>query len=200
MPSPEDLRIGDFSKPLVPKPAKGDSPTKTSLDAAESRLDAAASKDEEALKPLKTYEDKLKAVGLDKTKAAVILDDVMLKGFYSEEIAVTPRVKARLRTRNARDTKRAQTMLEGMRLTYDSHYAESLSRILLASSLEQFGNDQLPHPNRKAQDKDIEDAFTTRMSYVETMPDPALRIMFKRLMEFDQRVAAALEDGAIENF
>jgi hypothetical protein len=201
MPNPDELRIGDFSKPVVSRaPKVTETPSKQTFEATENRLEAEASQDEAALKPLQSYEDKLKEVGLTKSEAAKILDDVMMRGHYSEDVKVTPRFRARLRTRNARDTRRAQEMLETQRLTYDAHYAESLSRILLASSLEVFGDESLPHPERRAPASEVEDAFNNRMRFVESMPDPALRMMFKQLMNFDKKVAVALEEGAVENF
>jgi hypothetical protein len=201
MPTPDELRIGDFSKPVATRaPKVTESPAKQNLEAVESRLDTEAAQDEAALKPLQSYEDKLKEVGLTKSDAAKILDDVMMRGHYAEDVQVTPRFRARLRTRNARDTRRAQEILETQRLTYDSHYAESLSRILLASSLEVFGDERLPHPERRAPVAEVEDAFNNRMRFVESMPDPALRMMFKQLMNFDKKVAVALEEGAVENF
>ena len=200
MPTPDDLRIGDFSRPTV-DPPKTASPTKERLETLENQLDAEASKDEAALKPMASYEEKLKEAGLTKDKAAEIIDAVLLKGFYAEDIKVTSKVKVRLRTRNARDTKRAQEMLEAQRFTIDAHYTETWSRLLLAASLEQFGDDKFTHPSpRKEAFEVIEMAYQDRVAYVESLPDPALRVLFGKLWKFDNRVSVALEEGSIENF
>ncbi len=197
----DDIKIGDFSKPVVDPPKGPASPTKEALDAAEERLDEAATKDEAALKPLASYEERLKQAGIDKAKAAEIVDAVLMKGFYAEDIKITSRIKARLRTRNARDTRRAQEILEAQRFTIDSHYNETLTRLLLAASLERFGDDTFKHPNpRKSSESEIEKAFQERVAFVDGLPDPALRILFQKLFKFDQVVSTALEEGAIENF
>lgn len=201
MPGPDDVRIGDFTRPTVdpPKPTTGQ--TKEKLEALEIQLDAEASKDEATLKPMASYEEKLKEAGLTREKAAEIIDAVLLKGFYAEDIKVTSKVKVRLRTRNARDTKRAQEILEAQRFTIDAHYSESWSRLLLAASLEQFGDDKFVHPNpRKDSYETTEKAFQERIAYVEGLPDPALRVLFGKLWKFDNRVSVALEEGSIENF
>lgn len=189
--------IGDFSRPLVEQPA---SPTEAALRKAEDQLDEASQRDEAALKPMTSYEDKLKEVGLTKNKASDIIDAVLIKGFYSEDIRITSKVKARFRTRNSRDTRRAQEILESQRISYDTHYNEVLSRLLLASSLEQFGNDKLSHPERKSSQEDIEKQFQERVAYVDSMPDPALRILMTQLAKFDRMVSTALSEGCVENF
>lgn len=197
MPAIDDLRIGDFSKPLTDSPK---SPTKESLDTIEKKISTDIDKDEAALRPMSSFEDKLKKEGLTREEAADIIDAVLLKGHYAEDVKITSRVKARFRTRTSRDTKRAQEMIEVQRLTYDVHYNEILSRLLLAASLERFGDDVLPHPPRSAKQEELEKAFQARLEYVNTMADPALRILMSKLAKFDRRVAASLEEGSIENF
>lgn len=201
MPTTDDVKIGDFQKPLASVVSPTSSPTKDALDAADRTLDADARRDEAALAPLKSYEERLKDVGVDKAKASRIIDDVLLKGFYSEDIKITSSVNVRLRTRNARDTKRATEIIEAQRMTYALHYNESLSRILLAASLESFGKDTLPHPPmRKSTPDDIEKAFQERIAFVDSLPDPALRVLMTKLAKFDTMVSTVLEEGSIENF
>jgi hypothetical protein len=201
MATSDDLRIGDFSRPVVEASKPGASPAKERLDALEGKLEDETRQDEATLKPMASYEEKLKEAGISRDKAAEIIDAVLLKGFYAEDIKVTSKVKLRLRTRNARDTKRAQEILEAQRFTIDSHYSESWSRLLLAASMEQFGDDKFVHPNPRKEAYDvIEKAFQDRISYVESLPDPALRVLFGKLWKFDNRVSVALEEGSIENF
>lgn len=202
--SSDDVKIGDFSRPITtpPKaPAVAPSPTRDALVAAETRLDDEAKRDEVALQPMASYEERLKQEGLSREKAAEIIDAVLLKGFYAEDIKVTSRIKVRLRTRNARDIKRVQEILEAQRFSIDAHYSEAWTRFLLAASLEQFGEDKFAHPNVRKEAYDVvEKAFQERVTYVDRLPDPAMRILFSKLFKFDRKVAAALEEGSIENF
>jgi hypothetical protein len=202
MASTDDARIGDFSRPVIDPPKQPTTgQTKEKLDALDDQLDAEASKDEATLKPMASYAEKLKAAGLTRDQASEIIDAVLLKGFWAEDIKVTSKIKVRLRTRNARDTKRAQEILEAQRFTMDAHYSESWFRLLLAASLEQFGDDKFVHPNYRKDTYDaIEKAYQDRITYVEGLPDPALRVLFSKLSKFDNRVAVALEEGSIENF
>ena len=197
MSTSKDVRIGDFSRPVVDAPPA--SPTKDALVGAEEALGTDARREEAALKPMLSYEERLKEVGVDRDKAAQIIDAVLLKGFYAEDVPITKRIKARFRTRSSRDTKRAQEVIEAQRLTYDVHYNELLSRLLLSASLESFGEDKLPHP-RKVPTDDLEKAFQERVNYIDNMADPALRILMQRLAKFDRMISIVLEEGSIENF
>jgi hypothetical protein len=195
MANSDDLRIGDFSKPLAPR-----SPVKDSLDAAEKQIDEEATRDEATLKPMLSFEESLKEAGVTREKAAEIVDAVLLKGFYAEDVSITKTISARFRTRNARDTRRAQEMLETHRLSYDVHYQELMARYLLASSLESFGGDKLNHPPKNAKYEVIEKSYSERLAYVDALSDPALRVLFVKISKFDQKINAVLREGTVENF
>ena len=192
----DEPRIGDFTQPVVPQR----SPAEEALKAAEKTFDEAAQKDEATLAPMESYEQRLKEIGVSRAKAAQIIDAVLLKGHYAEDIPLTKNVKVRLRTRSARDTKRAQDMLESQRLTYQSHYHELMARYLLAAMIEVVGETKFAHPGRNAKPEEIEEAYRTRLSFVEDMPDPTLRILFSKMTKFDHMIAVVLEEGSIENF
>jgi hypothetical protein len=198
--NPDEVRIGDFTQPIVPKQAKGTSPAKDALESAEKRLGAEASSLEEELRPMASYEEKLKEVGVTREQAARVIDAVLMRGYYAEDVQLTKTVKARFRTRNARDIRRAQEYIEAARPAYDAHYQELLGRQLLAASLEQFGNDKLPHPDRRAAEDEVNKAHADRLSFVDTLSDPALRLLMQKLIKFDRKVSAILEETAVENF
>lgn len=194
----QDTRIGDFSRPLAAKtPA---SPVKEALDDAERALSAEVKSVEAELRPMASYEEKLKEAGITREEAARVIDDVLMRGYYAEDVKITRSIRARFRTRNARDIRRAQDQIELARPTYEAHYQEILSRHLLAASLEQFGNDKLRHPDRRASQDDVEKAFADRLSYVDTLSDPALRLLMTKLVAFDRKVSVVLEEGALESF
>lgn len=201
MPGKDDpVRIGDFSKPLVPKDVET-SPTEVALKSAEAKLDEDAKRDEAALKPMQTYADRLKEASIDPAKAAKIVDEIMHKGYYAETYPITKTMGVRLRTRTARDTKRIQEILEAEKPSYENHYRETMTRLLLAASLEQFGDTKLRHPDKKTTVADVEAMFQERVAYVDNqIADPALRILFQKLWKFDQMITVVLEEGAIENF
>jgi len=198
---PEEIRLGDFTKPAVPpkQPAQS-SPTAEKLSEAENALKKEADEAEKSLKPMASYEDRLKEIGVTREQAAHIVDEVLLKGSYSEEIPLTSRITVRFRTRLYRDTQRMQSYLEVARPTYEAHYNEIIFKYSLAASIVKFGSDVFDHPGRKASGEEIEKSFQTRLTFVENLPDVTLRLLYTKLGKFDNKIRICLEEGAIENF
>lgn len=193
----DDLRIGDFSRPVA---TKTPGTTKDNLEIAERKLEAEAEAVEAELRPMASYEERLKEVGVTRDQAAKIVNAIMTKGYWSDEIPITKTLKVVFRTRSKKDISRAQSYIEAQRPVYDAHYADLMTHHLLAASLEQFGTDKFEHPDRKATSETVEKLFTDRFVYVETLADPAYRLLANKLATFDRKVAAVLEEGAIENF
>lgn len=193
----DDVRIGDFSRPLA---APGSGPAKEALEKEERRLDQEVAVVESELKPLSSYEERLKEVGVTREQAAAIVNAIMTRGFWSDEIKITKSLRVRFRTRSKRDTTRAQNYVEAQRPAYDAHYADLMTHQLLAASLEQLGEDKFEHPSRKATADEVEKAFTDRFVYVETLGDPAYRLLAAKLAAFDRKVSVVLEEGTVENF
>lgn len=210
----EDVKIGDFSKPLVDAPKPSDDeppkPPPTELkekeapadkfNAVEEQLEKKAEETEAALEPKLNYEAQLKEHGITLEKAAEIVDDVLFKGHFSEEIKITSRVSVVLRTRQARDTSRTLTYVEIHKPLYENNYAETISKHSLAASLERMGTDRFSFPDRQDGTSKIEDAFQERFAYVNALPDPILRLLFIKMSKFDEKVRVVLQEGAIENF
>lgn len=198
----EETRIGDFSQPLVPKPAAPvvTGETKGRMEAAEQSLESEANEAEAALKPLKSFEEKLKDAGVTKEQAADIIDAVLMKGHWTDTIKVTSRISVKLRTRSARDIRRIQDYLEVHRPVYDTHYTEIQGRMMLAASLEQLGSDKLPFPGKEVKAEEYEKAFQERVNYIENLADPILRLLFLKLWTFDEKIRTVLSEGTIENF
>lgn len=210
----EEMKIGDFTKPLAPQvkqavatanppttPAMGSaSPEADRLEAAEQRLAEQAVETEEALKPKVNYEEQLKAAGISTDEAAKIVDDVLFKGYYTEEVPVSKRVTVSFRTRQARDTARTMVFLEVAKPIYENHFNEVVGKHTLAASLERLGRDKFEFPAKDAPDDKVENAFQARLSYVNGLPDPVLRLLFLKLSKFDEKVRVVLQEGAIENF
>jgi hypothetical protein len=214
-----EMKIGDFTKPLVPQAAptnapadapadaptssmlKGEGDAAEKLKAAEQRLEDKADETEAALKPKVDYEARLKEHGISVEDAAKIVDDVLFKGHYAEEVKVSSRVSIVLRTRQARDTARTLTYLEVHKPLYENNYNEHVHKHALAASLVRLGEDRFTFPSGKASTADeVEDAFRIRLAYVNALPDPVLRLLFLKLTRFDERVRIVLQEGAIENF
>lgn len=191
----EEVKIGDFSKDLG-QPGG----TKTRLDSADQALETKVTDAEQQLKPRLSYEEQLKELGVSKEEAAEIIDSILMKGFWSEDIQITKRITMRLRTRQARDLQRAQNVIETQRPIFEDHKQAIFNRYCLAGSLERFAKDPLPYPQKSASGDAVEAAFQERLAYVDNLAGPIINLIYQKLFKFDSKIFTILSEGVIENF
>lgn len=202
----DDLKIGDFTKPVVPpvKPAAKTAtppPAKIPVGPDEVALGAEAAAVEAELVPMRTYEDLLRDAKITREEAAKIVDAIMEQGFWAENVRITKSVSARLRTRNSRDRTRAMDRVETARPAYDAHYYDLMNKLLLAASLESFGAMKFAHPPRDAKPEEVEAAFETRFRYLDVViADPAYQILLRAFLKFEDKVRVVTQEGVVENF
>lgn len=197
----DDARIGDFSTSIVtPAPQGAGSPTAEAMRAAETRLETDAKKDEAALKPMTSYEERLKAIDMSREEAAKIVDAILLRGYFSKTYPLTKTLAVSFRTRCARDITRANSMLENQRFSYDHHYSQLFTRYMLAASLERLGSETFTHPQKGAKTDDIETAYRQRLSHIEDLPEPTTNLLISKLIAFDNMINVVMAEGVVENF
>lgn len=197
----DDLNIGNFSKPVVPAPSAV-APAKIPTDPAETALGAEAKAVEDELRPMRSYEEQLREIGVSKDEAARIIDAILNVGFWSEEVSITKSIKARFRTRSSRDRSRAVAFIEAARPVYEAHVQEMMNKQLLAASLEAFAKDKFTHADpRTAKAEEIEAAFDARFRFVDgVISDPALNLLLRHFHKFDIKIHTVMQEGAVENF
>lgn len=205
----DDLKIGDFTQPVVPaKPAarataqpQSSAAPKIPASPDEVALGAEASAIEADLVPMRTYEDQLRDAGVSREEAARIVDAIMTQGAWAEDVRITRSVSARLRTRSSLDRTRAMSRVETARPTYDAHYYDLLNKLLLAASLESFGSMKFSHPPRDARPEDVEAAFDTRFKYLDAViADPAYQLLLRAFLKFEDKIRVVTQEGVVENF
>lgn len=204
----DDLKIGDFTQPVVPtKPAPKLAPGQVAPQAKipvgpdEAALGAEAEAVEAELVPMRTYEDKLKDAGVTREEAAKIVDAIMTRGFWAEDVRITKSVSARLRTRGSMDRTRAINRVEAARPSYDAHYYDLMNKLLLAASLESFGAMKFAHPARDAKPEEVEAAFDARFTYLDAViADPAYQLLLRAFLRFEDKVRVVTQEGVVENF
>lgn len=204
----DDVKIGDFSKPVTPPkkaPASAaqaaqPSPADARLEAQEAALDKEAEQAEKTLSPLQAYEKRLKEIGVTREQAAEMVDTLLTQGYWSEEVPVTQRLKVRLRTRKYRDTERLRNYIEVIQPKFPDYYNDILFKYSLAASIERFGKQVFSHPGKNESKEVVENAFQERLAFVDDMEEPMLRVLYGKLQKFDDKVRVVFEEGAIENF
>lgn len=202
----DDVRIGDFERPLakpptpqsVAKEVLKESPTAQKLEDAESRLASEIEKTEKDLTPLERYEKMLKEVGVSREEAAMIVDEILTKGYWEKDYQLTPRRKVTFRTRAYHDTQRFYDFIEVEQPKNASYYNELLFKFSLAGSLAVYCGKTFEFPTG---DKEtLDKAFEARLKYIASLGDPAIRLLYAKLGKFDELVRIVTEEGAVENF
>lgn len=204
----ERPKIGDFqrqpdapSTPAAKKEApRAEGPTAANLEAAEDRLSKEAGAAELDLKPLESYEEALKTVGLTREEAAEIFDEYLEKGFYERPFEISKRVSGVFRTRSRQDTQRFFDYIEATKPTYQGTIDEVRARYLLAASLKRIGKREFEFAGPKMTREEIEKLFETRLAYVDNSGDSLFRLLCEQLSKFDSLISVALKEGAVENF
>lgn len=199
----EEIRIGDFEKPLVPPkkkeaPAGGEAAER--MESAEAQLEQAAVEAEKEIAPLKRYEDALKKLGIDRDEAATIVDALLSQGYWSKEVQITPKRKVKFRTRVYADMQRFYSYIEMIQPKNASYYNEILYKYQLAGSLEAFGGITFAFPTAKSTPAEADELFQKRRDYIETLAEPTVRLLYIHLAKFDEIVRTVTEEGAVENF
>jgi hypothetical protein len=210
----DDVRIGDFSRPLgtpdksikpakpdapnLPQETSKDSPTAQRLDDAEARIATEIDRVEKDLTPLERYEKMLKSIGVSREEAAMIVDEILTKGYWEEEAKLTPLRRVKLRTRSYRDLERFYQFVELEQPKNTSYYNELLYKYSLAASLATYDGKSFTFPD--GDKAEVDKAFQARLRFVESLPEPAIRLLYARLGKFDEKIRIVTEEGAIEGF
>lgn len=156
--------------------------------------------EEKELSVEEKYEQALAKYDLTLRDARSIMEQMLTKGFYSEEFKLGP-ITCVLRTRVYEDLIRTQRMLESAKMEYSSSVQEALNRYNTAASLVRYGEKIFEHPDpQEATETEIEETFEARLKYVQRLPQLAAVRVMQYSYEFDQKMIAVFGDGAPQDF
>jgi hypothetical protein len=157
------------------------------LEQREVQLEKDLKKAEKA--PEMTYEQKVKEHGLTIQEAVDIVNTMFDNNYYEREYKLTARYSILFRTRSTADQDRVLKRIEEDNLQYPASIAQLLAKYNLAASMQKFKQIDF-----------TEKPFDTKLKFVVALPETVLRLLVKKLSEFDELVMDVLDDGAIENF
>jgi len=182
-------------------PSKQKEKIEESLDIiAEMAGTPAEEEDTSKLSVEEKYERTLKEFNLTLRDARAIMEQMVTKGFYSEEFKLGP-ITCVLRTRVYEDLIRTQRLLEAERLEYSSSVQEVLNRYNTAASLVRYGDVIFEHPDSQtASESEIEEAFEKRLKYVRRLSQLVSVKVMQFSYEFDRKMMAVFGDGAPQDF
>lgn len=182
-PPPSTLPQTATPPPPAPVAAAPDAPPAPELEAAP----------EAPADPKEKYLAKLKEMNVSKEQAAQIIDAMIMNGLYEEEVAVTKKLRVKFRTRGQDAADRLNKALNDENPQFTGSVYSLIAKYNLAASLVQYG----PHKF----DPSTEDGFKHTMEYIRTkIPQPVYTVLVTKLSKFDEKLAAVMTEGAVEDF
>jgi hypothetical protein len=156
-------------------------------------VEAAAESDDIRPKTsVERYKDNLSDFGLSEEEAMEIIDALVTRNTYDEEVKITKKLSVRFRTRTSKAMTRLNRALDDSRPQYDAAYYTVIAQHNLASSLVEYGDYIL--------DPDTNDGYEQSLAFIESLPGPLFAILTDKLNSFDQKISAVMKEGCIENF
>jgi hypothetical protein len=148
----------------------------------------------------KGYEEVLEEAEIPISKARAIVDDLLTKGYYEEDIQITKSSYVTLRTRTHADYRRYLRAIEAVNPKYIDEQQEIQIRYFLAASIVAFKGHTFAHAKPNASENAVEDAFDKRLEWITTQPDTLVNLIAVKLSKFDRMVKVVMSEGVIENF
>lgn len=148
----------------------------------------------------KSYTEILKDNNILVNDAQAIVDDLMTKGYYSEDIQVTKRITVTFRTRSHNDYLRYNTALQILNPRFKQEEEELAIRYCLAGSICRFDKTNFEHPVPKTEDAEVQRMFDARLDWIEKQPERLIALLAVKLNKFDQRIMVVMSEGVAENF
>ena len=187
---------------MVARKREEPTPAKTLSTGIEEDLKDSVDRTKPGVEKVKTYEELLAEHKISITKAHMVVDSILEKGFYEETYEIRLPTKTPLmvvlRTRTQADYMRFLRALEAYAPRYVDEQRDLQSRHFLASSLvsfrgKVFRRDVTSEENSMA-------AFQERLDWLEQQPERIVALLSQKLYEFDVMINTIMSEGIIENF
>lgn len=144
------------------------------------------------LDPHDAYLKELERLKVSKEEAAKIVDAMLFKGFYEEDVPLTKKVKIKLRTRGQDAVDRLNQAIDRIDPKYNGTLYSLIAEYNLSASLVAYG----PH----AFDPSTEEGFERTRKYVKSLPTPVFQLLATKLSKFDEKTMVVMTEGAVESF
>lgn len=148
---------------------------------------------EAPIDPKEKYLKRLEELQVSKEQAAQIIDAMITQGAYEETVAITKKLSVRFRTRGQDAAERLNRVLNIENPQFTGSVYSTIAVQNMASSLVQYGPYKF--------DPSTEEGFKVVMEYIRTkIPQPVYSVLVTKLSKFDEKLAAVMTEGCVENF
>jgi hypothetical protein len=155
---------------------------------------------EENADPALAYVKRLEENGLSLPKALAIIDDLAVKGRYSEDIALTPRVKITLATRSTRFNSYLADKVDIANPQKVGKLNQLMTEYQVAASLDRYATTAMPPLGDDLTEEQWTAALEQRLQHVRRLPSPIFLAIVNHLARFDSRMIIIFSDGYEKNF
>lgn len=138
------------------------------------------------------YLKELERLKVSQTEAAKIVDAMLFKGAYEEEVQVTKKLRVKLRTRGQEAVDRLNHAIDKADPKYNGSLYGLIAQYNLAASLIAYGPYNF--------DPSTDEGFEKTVKYIKTLPAPIFQLLCTKLSKFDEKCMAVMTEGAVENF
>lgn len=147
------------------------------------------------------YRDDLEKAGIPLERARSILDAVIFKNVYVQDLTILGRLKVGIRTRVYDDLQRIMHALESEAPAFPVHTDDLIARYNVAASLAYYQDTQFEFPDpATASVDDQTKAFQKRMKFLLALPTPVTMKLIEAVNKFDQDMSVVFAEGAPEDF
>jgi len=187
--------------PVEDKRAVDVSATKALAEGATSEMTRDVADAEDPIEKSKSYDEILSENDISHIKATAIIDDMLTRGYYEEDIVITKTAFLTLRTRTHADYRRYLRALEMINPRYTDEQREIQMRYFIAASLVSFKGRTFEHPEAKVgNDRVVEKAFEDRLTWISAQPEMVVTLIAVKLNKFDRMIGLVMSEGVVENF
>jgi hypothetical protein len=154
-----------------------------------------------AAEKAKRYREGLEEAGIPLEKARAILDAVIFKNCYIEDVVLLGRLKVGIRTRVYEDLQRIMHALETEAPAFPVHTDDLVARYNVAASLAYYQDHRFEFPDPgTASLQEITSAFEKRMQFLMSLSTPVVSSLIEAVNKFDRVMATVFAEGAPEDF
>jgi hypothetical protein len=141
--------------------------------------------------PAKTYDEKLKDLGITREEANSIIDAIMTNNVYERAYPITKNSRVVFRTRELSDQESTQDIIERSAPQFMGTMGLIMSKNNLLSSLAELNGTRF-------EDNDVDRSKAKK--FIERLPYAVFSILINKLVQFDTLIATVTDESALQNF
>jgi len=173
----------------APISSAGGEPAPLDANVLEKKLQEALDASQEA--PEKSYDEKLKELGVTRDEANAVIDEIMTKNVYERAYPLTKNSRVVFRTRELSDQESTQDIIERSAPQFVGTMGLIMSKNNLLASLAELNGTRF-------ENNDVDRGKAKK--FIERLPYAVFSVLINKLAQFDKLIATVTDESALQNF